>query len=130
VILVLLFSECGLPKDSLLDLALATDASLLTYDERGAFVEVLAFTEDARAEVRIHKLIETALDEASSYRSDEVVRFIEFTAHTLLYEVEREFPPEQYRRAVELGFTFSRRSTVVDRLAGAEREFFDFQGID
>jgi hypothetical protein len=109
VMLMLYFDEHQIPKDSLVDLVLATDESMMTYEELAQFVEVLAFANDARAERTIHKLIEAALEEVASHRSAEVVHFVEFTAHTLVAEMEREFPSDLYDRAVALGFEFSQR---------------------
>jgi hypothetical protein len=106
----LFFSERKLPPASLVDLLVEADPEALDREDRAQLVEALVFTEDLRAELALHRIIDAALEEVSRRRSEESVAFVNTALHWLIMEMERELPARQYDRATALGFHVPQRN--------------------
>jgi hypothetical protein len=102
--LTLFYSEQRFPPDALVELLVAVDPETLNHEDRAELVEALVYTEDVRAELALHNIINGALDNVSRHRSEESVEFVRSALHWLIMEMERELPAQQYSRAVALGF--------------------------
>lgn len=97
--LVLVFSEQELPLAPLVDLLLAVDGEKLDYDERILYVHALSFSEDAQAVVRIHELLNRALESPASLSVDGK----QFVAEAICYLEANSFTAGQRQRIAECG---------------------------
>lgn len=102
--LALFFSEHKLQPGRLVELLLAVDPETLSHEDRAELVEALVYTDDSKAELAIHRIIESGLDEVSRHRCEESVGFVSTALHWLIHEMERELPAQQHERAIALGF--------------------------
>jgi hypothetical protein len=97
-ILVIWFAEQGLPTAGFAGLLLAVDDEALSVDDRIAYVHALSFLDDMSATLRMHHLLDRALDTVPL--TEDHKRFV---IETMICLGAAELTPRQCQRAEECG---------------------------